>query len=136
MASALNSRFVFSSNHDPIELNLPIWKLQKDRPDEYAEIINQLQLNTSDYQKLLAAQEVHSMVKSDSKIDASSFMGNCCSAHVSFGWLLQICLNHLPFNSDVVSLLRDLQVGLLRPNKTDLTCFETCGTGPPILRDR
>ena len=110
MATALKSGFIFSSNHDPVELNLPIWKLQKDRPDVYAEIVNQLQQNTSDFQKLIAAQEVHSMVKSDCKLEASSFMANCCSAHVSFGWLLQICLNHLPFNSYVVSLLRDLQV--------------------------
>jgi hypothetical protein len=110
MAAALKSGFVFSSNHDPIELNLPIWKLQKDRAEEYTEIVNQLHQNTSDFQKLIAAQEVHSMVKSDSKIDASTLMANCCSAHVSFGWLLQMCLNHLPFNSDVVSLLRDLQV--------------------------
>ena len=71
-------------------------------------------------------------------------MANCCSANVSFGWLLQMCLNHVPFNSDVVSLLRDLQVssvflnlfarrtpkvmnGLHRPILIDLNGFDLNG---------
>ena len=63
MARALKTGFVFSSTHDPIELNMPIWKMAKDRPDVYDEIINQLTICSKDFKKLIAAQEASSLVK-------------------------------------------------------------------------
>jgi len=63
MARALKTGFVFSSTHDPIELSMPIWKMAKDRPAEYEEIINQLQICSEDFRKLIAAQDANSLVK-------------------------------------------------------------------------
>lgn len=110
MAKALKSEFVFSSTRTPVELNVPLWKLKQERPGEYDEILNQLEQNQSDFKKLLGSQDVQIQGSRDNKpVDPDAFLANCCAANVSFGWLLQICLNNLEFDSDVVSLLKDLQ---------------------------
>jgi hypothetical protein len=113
MARALKPGYVFSSNHDPIELNLPLWKLQSDRPAEYNEIIRQLKVSAADFKTIIAGLDSSAPVPTETGVDPAMFMTNCCAANVSFGWLLQVCLNHLPFNSEVVTLLRDLQVFIL-----------------------
>ena len=110
MARSLKSGFVFSSNRDPIDLGLPIWKLQSDQPAEYDEITRQFKVASVDFKKLIDGLGSDGLVQAETGIDPATFMSNCCAANVSFGWLLQVCLNHLSFNSDVVSLLRDLQV--------------------------
>jgi hypothetical protein len=110
MAKALKTGYVYSSTQDPIELGLPIWKLQTDRPADFDEIIHQFKLCSADFKTLISALDSHAVAQGEARIEPATFMSNCCSAHVSFGWLLEMCLNHLPFNSEVVSLLRDLQV--------------------------
>jgi len=110
MARALKPGFVFEANREPIELGTPIWKLKSDRPTEYDEIIRQLKACASDFKTLIDGLDSSGLVQAEPGIEPATFMANCCAANVSFGWLLQVCLNHLAFNSDVVSLLRDLQV--------------------------
>ena len=110
MARANNPGFVFSSTHEPVELSIPLWKLQNDQPEVFGEIVRQLKVSAADFRKLIAELDSSALVSAEAGVEPATFMTNCCAANLSFGWLLQVCLNHLPFGSEIVTLLRDLQV--------------------------
>jgi len=57
------------------------------------------------------------------QVSPSIFLSSCCAANISFGWLFQLCINHLDFNSSLVGLLKDLQ-DTFSPLKLD--CDSLC----------
>ena len=134
MASG-RSKYVFSTLHKQVDLKSALWQLKKDRALEWEEIVGTLERSPGEFEALIGSQDVLTSVPPTSlaeQLTPRTFMNQCGSLNLSFGWLLQVAVNNLPFSCNFVTLLRDLQVSfntrpkravfLLAPNQ----CMGTC----------
>lgn len=95
----------FDVERVPINLNWPLWKVKVERPEEWAELVETLENCGDEEFKEELNRYLVAVNNGDDRVDLS----HDSALNETFAWLLGSALKRLPFDSDFVTLMRDLQ---------------------------
>lgn len=128
-----NRVYAYTTEHAPLDLNLPLWKLKANRPAEWQGIINALEGSPKEvFTTIISVPEVQSFLdgtyfpsghQGAKEITPSEFLNELCEyrsksgkssdkkpSALTFGWLFEICLlSDISLSSGFITLLRELQ---------------------------